>query len=826
VSDDTVEVRIVAKTDELTTGAKAAQHDLGQLKVSAADFRNALAATNNDLKKATALLAENAAASTTAATATEAVSVAQTEAAVSARAVNSAVSGMHININQGTREFRALFDELSSGRTRMVPGTLAIIAQRVFGLGPAALSAVGAVAALVGGLAYLAERAAQVGTALDKIKLSTDFAGNLDITRDKIHEFIKELDHYPDITRKDAGEIAQSFARMRGMSVPEFDALQHVIGRFAEATGGDAKKAAAEFEKAMDGEGLKAKELAQIFPNITQAQVTNIENTQRMGNAHATAAALVRLMVTELKPANTEIDKHTTAMHASWANWIEYVITGHSVVGTLQHHRELITKETGEWNKNEKAIEADLAALLKRDGQKPLEDEPSAIDKVREKIAQLDAGWIGSVTGRHAAEAKLWKDLLAGGQLNAKERLEVERSMDMAIAHEHAAAVTARREADRKALQDARHAAEEQKQITSDQYRTDLEIAKLTIEQRKGLLVADVAAHRISKEQELEQLRKITEDEYALDIKEAEKEQALYADGTVEFAHYADQIRLLKQQLKAALAKIDGEIATSADKALRSEVRDWRSASREIMSVEDQLVRGIFSGRQSLWQALANGALSMTEKEIAADLRYLTMHVLFSKEQLAADKTAETGGILVHLLAEQAKTGATAASEAERLFLKKAAQSAGIAAEVSAGSASIMNDAYEAAAGAYKAVVGIPVVGPVLAPIAAGVAFSAVAAFDTLTSAEGGEWVVPGGGLYKLHDQEAVIPAPIANPMRNFFENGGAGGNGAMNFGDIHVAVTAPYGTNAAQWGREVAKAIKREVRNANSDLTGLLRGY
>ena len=48
-----------------------------------------------------------------------------------------------------TREFRALFDELSSGRTRMTPGTLAIIASRVFGLGPAALVGIGAVALVV-----------------------------------------------------------------------------------------------------------------------------------------------------------------------------------------------------------------------------------------------------------------------------------------------------------------------------------------------------------------------------------------------------------------------------------------------------------------------------------------------------------------------------------------------------------------------------------------------------------------------------------------------------------------------------------------------------
>src|SRR5579863_260536 len=45
----------------------------------------------------------------------------------------------HGSISTATREFRALFDELSSGRTRMTPGTLAIILSKVFGIGPAAL---------------------------------------------------------------------------------------------------------------------------------------------------------------------------------------------------------------------------------------------------------------------------------------------------------------------------------------------------------------------------------------------------------------------------------------------------------------------------------------------------------------------------------------------------------------------------------------------------------------------------------------------------------------------------------------------------------------
>lgn len=83
----------------------------------------------------------------------------------------------------------------------------------------------------------------------------------------------------------------------------------------------------------------------------------------------------------------------------------------------------------------------------------------------------------------------------------------------------------------------------------------------------------------------------------------------------------------------------------------------------------------------------------------------------------------------------------------------------------------VMRDAKQAASGAWKAVVGIPIVGPILAPIAAAAAFAGVMAF----SAEDG-WDVPGGGGAGIdgrggrpaiiHPREMVLPAQIADSVR------------------------------------------------------------
>lgn len=85
----------------------------------------------------------------------------------------------------------------------------------------------------------------------------------------------------------------------------------------------------------------------------------------------------------------------------------------------------------------------------------------------------------------------------------------------------------------------------------------------------------------------------------------------------------------------------------------------------------------------------------------------------------------------------------------------------------------VARDAKEAAAGAYKAVVGIPYVGPFLAPVAAGVAFAGVMAF----SAKDG-FDIPAGvnPVTQLHAREMVLPEKQADAVRDMAEGRGGGG--------------------------------------------------
>lgn len=85
-------------------------------------------------------------------------------------------------------------------------------------------------------------------------------------------------------------------------------------------------------------------------------------------------------------------------------------------------------------------------------------------------------------------------------------------------------------------------------------------------------------------------------------------------------------------------------------------------------------------------------------------------------------------------------------------------------------------DAKEAASGAYKATVGIPYVGPVLAPIAAAAAFAGTVAF-----ASGGWERVPSDQMAMVHKNEQILPASYAEGLRKLVATGGQGGGVVHN---------------------------------------------
>lgn len=397
-----------------------------------------------------------------------------------------AMENGHGSISTATREFRALFDELSSGRTRQTPGTLAIIAQRVFGLGPAALGAVAGVVGLVGGLALLAYRAIEASKALNQMELGAQFVGNLTLSREALKQFADELSQAKNISASNAREIIGAFASMHDMSAAEVHALSAVVSDFAQVTGLEATKAKDELVK-LFSEKESAETFAKSLGGIAQSQINMADSADKSGDAGQVFAAKLEILNSALDRTRGTIDKQNSSVMASFKNYFAYSGLLQAGMTTEQAQNALIqdqneararqvqllqqlskqiestpqsrdqTLKTGvavAEKENPVALQIDAAkakvgeltaalTIAKERSDQVSVDKLTAglskanenlsnlqfgpiLERMREQIAQVAVTWDGTQSGMLAKQIQISQGVLADVQQNSKERLAVE----------------------------------------------------------------------------------------------------------------------------------------------------------------------------------------------------------------------------------------------------------------------------------------------------------------------------------------------------------------------------------------------------------------
>ena len=163
---------------------------------------------------------------------------------------------------------------------------------------------------------------------------------------------------------------------------------------------------------------------------------------------------------------------------------------------------------------------------------------------------------------------------------------------------------------------------------------------------------------------------------------------------------------------------------------------------------------------------------------------------------------------------EIAMTTATTAGVAVRTAAEQAGASQSVLVQAGAAVKNILNSAWEAAAAAFKAIAGIPFVGPALAVGASIAAFAAVAGLiGNIVSSEGG-WDVPGGGgMAVLHPREMVLPEKLANVIRQSADGEGGAGGGSYTFN-----VSAIDADGVRKFFRDNAPALVSQLRKLNRE--------
>ncbi len=303
-----------------------------------------------------------------------------------------------------------------------------------------------------------------------------------------------------------------------------------------------------------------------------------------------------------------------------------------------------------------------------------------------------------------------------------------------------------------------------------------------------------------------------------------------------------------------ALANIGGQTG----KVTKS-VKDTTSAlDKAFAPVEkgfESMISGLLKGTQTWQKAVTQGIHTMLTAELQADAKFLQSKLLgdetaakstakttqqgllawiFSEDKKTAASKAgaatrdaaeasQSGGFLlrlVHMLAqwlglESAKTGATETGNAARTASDAAAALEALVPLKIYAIGAIIAEAAIAGAAAFADSASLGPAGLAAAPAAGMAAFGEASSYLAFVSAKGGAWDLPSDTLLMAHARESVLPAHIAEPMRDFFTGNAKGGAP-----DMHVHVHAMDARSVRQLlidnHSAVGEALHRAWRNGN----------
>jgi hypothetical protein len=169
------------------------------------------------------------------------------------------------------------------------------------------------------------------------------------------------------------------------------------------------------------------------------------------------------------------------------------------------------------------------------------------------------------------------------------------------------------------------------------------------------------------------------------------------------------------------------------------------------------------------------------------------------------------------LLGEATKTAATTTGAAAR----SAAEASGTATSVIAQAAAALKSIVTSAATTFAGIFGFlsPLMGPAAAGPAAG-GEAAVLAVEGMVASAAEGFDVPSTTFAVLHAREMVLPAPLAEGVRNMTAQGAGAGGMAGRGGDMHMHINA---TDAESFEKQLGRSnsglnrmIKRSIRNFN----------
>ena len=315
--------------------------------------------------------------------------------------------------------------------------------------------------------------------------------------------------------------------------------------------------------------------------------------------------------------------------------------------------------------------------------------------------------------------------------------------------------------------EETRAAANERRQIEDIAAKSTIKLAQEALAGEEQAAKFRVEMGTESRSQEIAQEQQFLARRYALDVQALAQEEAAAQGDVTKLAEINAQKLALAAQYenqRTALAQQGALQRTAVERQLAGQ---WGDSLAKMVTLQ-----------QGFGQTIRQGYMSLVNAFDQMIAKMITQWIEGGIMQIAVSKTVQQKQVLI--------------------------------------------DAKKAASGAYNALVGVPIIGPVLAPIAAATAFAAVSAY----SAAGGWGDVPyDGAQTTLHAREMVLPADIATPLRANLKSGGTPTGAANNnsaSGDTHIhhhysptiPANMPFADQLAAHEDNVIGMFNRAVRN------------
>lgn len=369
-------------------------------------------------------------------------------------------------------------------------------------------------------------------------------------------------------------------------------------------------------------------------------------------------------------------------------------------------------------------------------------------------------------------ELAYWQDILASERLSGQERVSIRTKVaqlaltvdkerfDAEVERLKTEESTYRSNGEAK-LQIAREIAERMRAAYGDESKQYAAARRdvLTVERQIQEQLAQVRATQaesarttalIAIDAEEEEMRE------RLSLRQVTEAEMLAAEVAFEERRFQIRQQAMQQRLQLATADPDRDPVQVAQ--LQAQIEELEAQHQARMG---QLRRQELRATTADWQ----GAMSRVEGSFASAFSSMAKQQTGFGEGVKA-MTAGVVGSFIDMIAQMAA----------QWILSQIAQMAGVK---TTALSTITAHAGEAAAGAYAATAGIPIVGPAIAPGAAATAFSGAMGYAAVLSAARG-FDIPSGlnPMTQLHQREMVLPAALADGLRDLIAGGtrGAGG--------------------------------------------------